>query len=357
MHVSVRTDVAGGAAPPDAAPAILVSGLQKRFGSFTAVAGLDFAVRRGEIFGLLGPNGSGKTTTINLISGLSEPTAGRILVLGLDPRRHADAVRRQLGVVPQETALYEELTARRNLAFHAELFGIPARERPARIAAMLRLAQLEGRAGSRVGTFSGGMKRRLAIARALLHDPALLYLDEPTLGVDVQARRYIWDYILATKAEGRTVLLTTNYLEEANVLCDRLAIIDRGRLVALDTPANLRARYGASVAEVELTGPAPEPLLRALEGIPGVRGLETEGAGGAEGPGTGGRIRISLGAGGIGAGGDLAATGVAADSGGSLLPAILSAIAVAGLGVRHLSLREPALDEAFLALTGRGLRD
>ncbi len=206
---------------------------------------------------------------------------------------------------------------------------------------MLHLAQLEGRAGSRVGTFSGGMKRRLAIARALLHDPKLLYLDEPTLGVDVQARRHIWDYILAMKAEGRTVLLTTNYLEEANALCDRLGVIDHGRLVALDTPRALRARYGTGVAEVELTEQAPEALVEALRALPGVGGVEVE----AAEPDAGRRVRVRF------------ASEEGAEAGGAHLPAILGAVAAAGVGVRHLSLREPALDEAFLALTGRGLRD
>ncbi len=214
-------------------------------------------------------------------------------MLGLDPRRQAHAVRRRLGVVPQETALYEELTAERNLAFHAELFGIPARERRTRIAAMLQLVRLEGRAGHRVGTFSGGMKRRLAIARALLHDPALLYLDEPTLGVDVQARRHIWDHILAMKAEGRTVLLTTNYLEEANALCDRLAVIDHGRLAALDTPDALRARYGTGVAELDLTAPASEDLLRGLRALSGVGAVEAVAVDeGVEGTDPGARLQV-----------------------------------------------------------------
>ena len=330
-----------------AEPAIAVSDLEKRFGEFCAVDHLTFAVRRGEIFGLLGPNGSGKTTTVNLISGLAPPTAGSVRVFGLDPRRQAHAVRRLLGVVPQETALYEELSAQRNLAFHAELFGIPAGERFERIAAMLALAQLSGRATSRVGTFSGGMKRRLAIARALLHDPALLYLDEPTLGVDVQARRHIWDYILDMRAQGRTVLLTTNYLEEANALCDRLAIIDHGRLVALDTPANLRVRYGAGVVEVELDGAPGADLAAALAAVPGVAGVDREGDGtDGEPP----RLRIRL----RGGGGP---AGEAAADGGVVLAAVLGTMTAAGLGVRRLNLREPALDEAFLALTGRGLRD
>jgi ABC-2 type transport system ATP-binding protein len=310
------------------APAIEVRGLVKRFGGFTAVDGLDFRVERGEIFGLLGPNGSGKTTTVNMISGLSAPTAGSVAILGVDPLRQAQAARRLLGVVPQETALYEELTAERNLRFHAELFGIPARERAGRIAAMLELAQLTDRARSRVGTFSGGMKRRLAIARALLHQPALVYLDEPTLGVDVQARRVIWDYILQMKSEGRTVLLTTNYLEEGERLCDRMAIIDHGRLVALDTPAALKSRFGSSVLELELEAVPAPALVAAVQALPAVREVVADGE----------RLRVTLAA-------------------GAEVPRILGEVARLGGATRHLNLREPSLDEVFLSLTGRGLRD
>ncbi len=190
--------------------AIEISNLTKRYGDFTAVNQLSLTVERCEIFGLLGPNGSGKTTTINMVSGLTAPTSGEVCVMGYDLRTHTRQVRRLLGAVPQETALYEELTAWANMEFHADLFGIPRREKKARITKMLELVQLLDRKDSRVGTFSGGMKRRLALARALLHAPRLIYLDEPTLGVDVQSRRAIWDYILALRDERETVLITTN---------------------------------------------------------------------------------------------------------------------------------------------------
>src|SRR6266516_2006604 len=194
--------------------AIEVRDLCKSFGNFRAVDHLTLSVKQGEIFGLLGPNGSGKTTTINMISGLSVPTSGEVRVMGYDVRRNARQVRQILGSVPQETALYEELSAWTNMDFHADLFGIPRKEKKERITILLELVQLFDRKDSRVSTFSGGMKRRLALARALLHDPKLIYLDEPTLGVDVQARRVIWDYILSLCDEGKTVLITTNYLEE-----------------------------------------------------------------------------------------------------------------------------------------------
>ncbi len=237
-------------------PAIEMINLSKNFKTFKAVANLSLTVQQGEIFGLLGPNGSGKTTTINMISGLSQPSGGEVKVLGYDVHHNPRAVRQILGSVPQETALYEELTAWTNMDFHAEIFDIPRKEKKARITRILELVQLLDRKDSRVSTFSGGMKRRLALGRALLHEPQLIYLDEPTLGVDVQARRAIWDYILALRDQGKTVLITTNYLEEAQALCDRLAIIDHGKLIAVDTPSHLKQSYGGSVIELETAHPA-----------------------------------------------------------------------------------------------------
>src|SRR3989442_8454001 len=228
-------------------PAIEMIDLCKDFGSFRAVDHLSLTVQQGEIFGLVGPNGSGKTTTINMISGLSVPTSGQVRVMGYDVRREARQMRRLLGSIPQETALYEELTAWDNMDFHADLFGVPRKEKKERIVRLLELVQLLDRKASRVSTFSGGMKRRLAIARALLHEPSLVYLDEPTLGVDVQARRAIWDYCLSLRDQGKTVLITTNYLEEAQALCERLAIIDHGKLITVDTPDHLKQAYGGTI--------------------------------------------------------------------------------------------------------------
>src|SRR5256885_12112248 len=231
--------------------AIEVKDLCKSFKDFRAVDHLTLSVMQGEIFGLLGPNGSGKTTTINMISGLSIPTSGEVRVMGNNVRHNARQVHQILGSVPQETALYEELTAWANMDFHADLYGIPRKQKKERITKVLELVQLIDRKDSRVGTFSGGMKRRLALGRALLHNPQLVYLDEPTLGVDVQARRVIWDYILSLHDQGKTVLITTNYLEEAQALCERLAIIDHGKLITVDTPDHLKQTYGGAVLEVE----------------------------------------------------------------------------------------------------------
>jgi ABC-2 type transport system ATP-binding protein len=315
-------------------PAVEVNHLCKSFGSFQAVSDVSFQIAGGEIYGLLGPNGSGKTTTLNMISGLSDPTDGEVKVFGFNPRKQAISVRRLLGVVPQETALYEELSAQRNLAFHAELFGYRGPKKRERIDAMLALAQLEDRAKSRVRTFSGGMKRRLSIGRALLHDPSLVYLDEPTLGVDVQSRNVIWDYIRQMKEAGKSVLLTTNYLEEANALCDRIGILDKGKLIAEDTPAALKSRFGSSVLELDVQGVEADALALEIRTTSGVQSVEV----------SENRLTVSL-------------TSAAEGDAGALVPYILGQVTEHGGSVRHLSLREPSLDEVFLSLTGKGVRD
>ncbi len=307
-------------------PAIEIKDLTKRYGDFTAVNQLSLTVERCEIFGLLGPNGSGKTTTINMVSGLTEPTSGQVRVMGYDLRTHTRQVRRLLGAVPQETALYEELTAWANMDFHADLFGIPRAEKKARITKMLELVQLLDRKDSRVGTFSGGMKRRLALARALLHAPQLIYLDEPTLGVDVQSRRAIWDYILALRDECETVLITTNYLEEAQALCDRIAIIDHGTLLAIGTPAELKQTYGGHVVELELTRPSQS--LAALRVLPGVKEVVAEDS----------RLKITT------------------QAGDKVVPQIINLV-TQDAQLEGITVREPNLDEVFLHLTGKALRD
>jgi ABC-2 type transport system ATP-binding protein len=306
--------------------AIEVKDLCKSFGSFRAVDHLSLEVRQGEIFGLLGPNGSGKTTTINMISGLSRPTSGEVRVLGYNVQHNARQVRQVLGSVPQETALYEELTAWTNMDFHADLFGIPRKEKEERITRLLELVQLLDRKDSRVGTFSGGMKRRLALARAMLHDPQLLYLDEPTLGVDVQARRAIWDYVLALRDQGKTVLITTNYLEEAQALCERLAIIDHGKLIAVDTPEHLKKTYGGSVIEVETAQPVTN--IAPLRALAGVNDVKQDGT----------HLKISV----------QGTSNIAGE--------VINILSQQG-EIRDIAIREPNLDEIFLLLTGTALRD
>lgn len=312
------------------AVALELGALTKRFGDITAVDNLSFRVKYGEIFGLLGPNGSGKTTTINMISGLSKPSSGEVKVLGFNMADNTRAVHAVLGTVPQETALYEELTAWTNMSVHADLYGVPRSERDRRMTDMLKLVELYDRRHSRVSTFSGGMKRRLALARALLHDPQLLYLDEPTLGVDVQSRRAIWDYILDLKKEGKTVLLTTNYLEEANLLCDRIAIIDHGKLVALDTPVDLKRRYGNTILEIETMLPPSQHLLEKLLAMQGISNVIHN---------------------------DKVLKVVMSGEDASTTTGQLITLVTQEASLKTISQREPNLDEIFLSLTGSGLRD
>lgn len=312
---------------PSTVSAIEMIDLSKSFGNFKAIDHLSLTVQQGEIFGLLGPNGSGKTTTINMISGLSVPTSGEVKVLGYDVRHNARHVRQLLGSVPQETALYEELTAWTNMDFHADLFGIPRKEKKERITKMLELVQLLDRKDSRVGTFSGGMKRRLALGRALLHDPKLIYLDEPTLGVDVQARRAIWDYVLALRDQGKTVLITTNYLEEAQALCERLAIIDHGKLIAVDTPEHLKQTYGGSVVELETAHPVKEAVVY-IRTLAGIKDVQQDGT----------HLVITT------------------QGAGNIVPQIVNSVSQEE-ELRDIVIREPNLDEIFLRLTGKELRD
>ena len=257
--------------------AVVFDDVHKRYRETVALDGMNMVVPRGEIFGLLGPNGSGKTTTVNLLCGLISPASGAITVLGHDAIRDPKALRPLLGVVPQETALYGELSAERNLRFHAELYGVPRSERRPRVREMLELVGLWERRASAVKTFSGGMRRRLAIARAMLHQPSILYLDEPTLGVDVSSRRAVWSHIRELRDQGTTVLLTTNYLEEASELCDRIVIIDHGRSVATGTPAELRRRIGGSVLDMTLARNPHAALLESLRGIAGVVAVRSNG--------------------------------------------------------------------------------
>ena len=309
--------------------AIEISNLTKRFENVTALENVSLAVKYGEIFGLLGPNGSGKTTTINIVSGLSKPTSGQVKVLGYDITENTHAVHAVLGAVPQETALYEELSAWTNMTIHADLYGVRRSEREQRIIDMLNLVQLYERRDNRVSTFSGGMKRRLALARALLHDPKLLYLDEPTLGVDVQSRRALWDYILDLKKKGKTILLTTNYLEEANALCDRLAILDHGSLVALDTSSNLKRRYGDTIIEIEATSPISQNIMTRMRTLPGITKVHQNDK----------ALKI-------------ASTGDDTSTIGQIVMLVTKETAL-----RTISQREPNLDEIFLNLTGSALRD
>jgi len=251
--------------------AVAVADVTCRFGQVLALDGVSLRVPTGTVVGIVGPNGAGKTTLIDVICGLVRPSRGSVSVLGEDVAAHPAALRARIGVLPQETALYDEVTAQQNLRFAAALYAVPRAE--ARIAEVLELVGLSARARDVVRGFSGGMKRRLAIARALLHDPPLLVLDEPTVGVDVEARHQVWAHIRSLRAGGRTVVLTTNYLDEAEALCDRVAILRAGKLVAEDTPAALSARTGRCL-ELECWEHGAAQLHAALSDHEGV--LRTE---------------------------------------------------------------------------------
>lgn len=243
--------------------AVEVDDVTCSFGRLRALDGLSLRVPTGTVVGIVGPNGAGKTTLIDAICGLLRPSGGTVRVLGEDVTTGGAALRARIGVLPQETALYDEVTAQQNLRFAAALYGVPRPD--ARIAEVLDLVGLRGRAHDVVRGFSGGMQRRLAIARALLHNPKLLILDEPTVGVDVEARHQIWAHIRSLRAGGRTVVLTTNYLDEAEALCDRVAILRAGKLVAEDTPAALSARTGRCL-ELECWEQGATQLREALRG-------------------------------------------------------------------------------------------
>jgi len=302
---------------------IKVENLIKRFGKLAAVDDISFSVAPGEIFGFLGPNGAGKTTTINILCTLSKPTSGRATIDGLDVVRQQSQVRQSIGLVFQDPSLDERLSGIQNLRFHALVYNIPASVREQRIEQMLRMMELWDKRHSEVRTYSGGMKRRLELARGLLHYPKVLFLDEPTLGLDPQTRNRIWEYILELRGrEGTTIFLTTHYMDEADK-AERIAIIDHGKLVAIDTPERLKKIGGKDIISVKTDDndrAAGEIKLRyQIEARRDSDGLTFEVANGEE-----------------------------------FLPTFIKEFDTKILGV---SLHRPSLDDVFLKLTGREIRE
>lgn len=237
--------------------AIELDNFSKDYGDVKAVENLTLHVSNGEIFGMLGPNGSGKTTTINCLTGLTNPTAGELKVEGYDVRKEPSNVRAIIGICPQETALYPFLTGKENIELFGELYSVPSKLFERNVSYVIEKVGLNDDATRRAGKYSGGMKRRLCIAMALVHDPKVVFLDEPTVGMDPQSRRSICDFVVEMKDRGRTIFLTTHYMEEAEQLCDRVAIIDKGKLIELGSPDELKAKYGARDLEevfLHLTG-------------------------------------------------------------------------------------------------------
>ena len=304
-------------------PMIDVENLAKSFGWVPAVKGVSFSVTGGEVFGFLGPNGAGKTTTINMLCTLLRPTSGRAMINGFDVIQERDNVRKSIGLVFQESTLDEYLTAEQNLRFHGYAYGIPAHAREERIHALLTLVELWDRRTSDVRNYSGGMKRRLEIARGLLHRPKVLFLDEPTLGLDPQTRRRIWEHILELRrTEDLTIFLTTHYMDEAEN-CDRIAVIDHGEIVALDTPEKLKDSMGGDLITIELD--QVDGASRELKSRYGVEPRVEHQTVSFEVP-----------------------------HGSQFLPEFMRTFSVP---IKSVSLRRPTLDDVFLKLTGRAIRE
>ncbi len=311
------------------AAAITVENLTRRFETLTAVDAISFTVENGELFALLGPNGAGKTTIINMLITLLPLTSGSASVAGFDVSREKDAVRRHIGVVFQEPALDKDLTGRENLDFHGMMYGLSRAERSRRIAEVLELVELTERANVLVQNYSGGMKRRLEIARGLIHHPSVLFLDEPTLGLDAQTRRRIWEYIRRmNREEGVTIILTTHYMEEADYLSGRVAIIDRGKIVAMGSPSGLKDVLGGDVItlEVEGTGTGFLPLLG---DIPWVKGAKEHN----------GEVTVTV------------------EAGERRVPELVSIAQSRGIHVNSVLLRKPSLEDVFIHFTGRSIRE
>ena len=260
-QVQLSADTSGG-------PLIVARGLTKRFGDFTAVDAVDFEVERGEAFGFLGPNGAGKSSTMRMIGCVSPITDGTLRILGRDPATEGPQIRARLGVVPQQDTLDLEMSVRENLYIYGRYFGLPRAELDPKVDGLLEFAQLTDRAKSRVEPLSGGMKRRLTIARSLINDPEILLLDEPTTGLDPQARHLLWDRLYRLKQDGVTLVLTTHYMDEAEQLCDRLVVMDNGRFVAEGSPRSLIAEHSTrEVAELRFPPGENADAAAALSGV------------------------------------------------------------------------------------------
>jgi lipooligosaccharide transport system ATP-binding protein len=249
-------------------PLVHARGLVKRFGELVAVDGVDFDVQRGEAFGFLGPNGAGKTSTMRMIGCVSPPSGGTLRILGLDPVSKGAEIRERLGVVPQQDTLDMELTVRENIVIYGRYFGLPRRQLGARADELLEFVELAERANDKVEPLSGGMKRRLTIARSLVNDPEVMLLDEPTTGLDPQARHVVWDRLYRLKRQGVTLVLTTHYMDEAEQLCDRLVVMDKGRIVAEGSPRELIERYSTrEVVELRFDDSRPDDFGHWTDGL------------------------------------------------------------------------------------------
>lgn len=296
-------------------------------GPVVALDALDLEIAQGEFFGLLGPNGAGKTTTIGILTTRVLPTAGQALVSGVDVARDAVRVRTHIGVVPQRPNPDRSLDALENLVYHAAYFGIPRAQATARATELLERLHIAEKARAKVDELSGGQQQRLMIARALIHDPDVLFLDEPTVGLDPQARLDLWEILRALHGQGRTIVMTTHYMEEADRLCERIGIVDRGKLLALDTPAKLKERApGGTLIELQLDRSA-EAVVPSVAALDGVARAEARDA----------LLRVF------------------SERGGRIISPLIQVVEDAGLHVRNIGLTEPSLETLFVSLTGRKL--
>ena len=308
--------------------AIEIHNITKKFNDFTAINDISLDIIEGEIFGLLGPNGAGKTTTISMLATILQPTSGHAVVWNHDIVKEKDAVRKSIGIVFQDPSLDDELTGKENLDFHGRMYKMKKEYREERIVEVLQLVELEDKANNLVKTYSGGMKRRLEIARGLMHSPKVLFLDEPTLGLDPQTRRRLWDYIKKINQEQKlTIILTTHYMDEADFLCDRIAIIDQGKIIALDTPEKLKEILGGDVVSLETSETDKfKELLDKLEGVKEVKVLDK-------------KLNITV------------------DNGSKLIPKIFHLSNENNITVDSVTVKRPSLEDVFIHYTGRTIRD
>ncbi|MET8091880.1 ATP-binding cassette domain-containing protein [Micromonospora sp. NPDC005220] len=295
-----------------------------------AVRGVNLQVAEGEIFGFLGPNGAGKTTTLRMLATLIEPDGGEATIAGADLRKDPAEVRRRIGYVPQGGSTWDESTAREELVLHARMYGIGKTDAQRRAARALDAFQLTEYADRKCKTYSGGQRRRVEIALGIIHEPKIVFLDEPTTGLDPQSRAHMWDEIRRLRSDGMTVFITTHYLDEADALCDRIAIMDNGEVVAEGTPAELKREIAGDVVLVGLDLAATPQAAKALDGEPYVNKLETADEGG---------LRLYV------------------DEGATAIPQVLRRLDHAGLELRSIELHRPSLDDVFLTKTGRSLRE
>ncbi len=308
--------------------AITVKDLVKKFGDFTAVDNLSFNIKRGEVFGLLGPNGAGKTTTISMLSTMLKPTSGKASVNGFDIRTNQDEVRKSIGIVFQDQSLDEELTAYENMDFHGRLYRIPKSIRQKKIMELMKLVELDDKKDNLVKIYSGGMRRRLEIARGLLHEPEVLFLDEPTLGLDPQTRNHLWDYIEAlNKEKGITIILTTHYMDEADKLCHRIGIVDRGKIIAMDTAENLKNDIGGDV--ITIVSSEREELYSAIRSLSEIKSVEIHDS----------SITIGL------------------QNAEKHVAQIVNTASEKAITIESLFIHKPTLEDVFLHFTGRTIRE